>query len=96
MTETLKEQVREQVERLVTVSDRGQHLAMVLQAMEDAEKDLAQYKAEHKSRMETLLRQKQRLQFEILTGQMSLIEEVPAAPSNGHSNGSKPAAEASQ
>ena len=83
----LKSEVREQVERLVTCSDRGQHLALVLQAIDDAEKDLAHFRIEHKARLENLMRQKAQLQFEILTGQMSLIEEVPQAESVAPTNG---------
>ena len=57
---------------------QAQRLALILQAIEDAEREMADYRAEHKSRLERLQKQAWQLRNEILGGQMPLEGEPPA------------------
>lgn len=58
------------------MNDKAKQLAMVLQAIEDAEREMADYRTDYKARMERLLNSARILRNEILTGQESLPIEA--------------------
>lgn len=57
-------------------SNQAKRIALILKAMDDANEALAEFKADHKARMETLQKELNALTYEILTGQQSLPMEV--------------------
>ena len=57
------------------MNTQAQRLAMILQAIEDAEREMADYRADFKSRVERLQKQAWQLRNEILSGQMTLEAE---------------------
>lgn len=67
----------------------GQKLAMILQAIEDAEREKEDYNKAWKSRMQNLTTQAWATRCEILGGQMELPVEPPP---NGHATGKDAAA----
>jgi len=67
----------------------GTKLAMILQAIEDTEREKKDYDKSWKSRMQNLETQAWATRTEILSGQMPLIPEPPL---NGHATGKDAAA----
>ena len=60
-------------------TDKARQLAMILQAIEEAEREMADYRASHKERMETLHHEAWKLRCEILSGQKTLPMEPETA-----------------
>lgn len=56
---------------------KSRQFAMLLQAIDEEERALASYKADHKARMETLYQELQKLKMDELTGQLSLVPDPP-------------------
>lgn len=58
--------------------DRAQQLAMILQAIEDAEQEMSEYRAAHKDRIERLRGEAFKLRNAILFGQLTITEAAEA------------------
>ena len=58
--------------------DRAQRLAMLLQAIEDCDREFKDEKREYLERRNRLVSDAYRLRREIIDGQMTLLEEKPA------------------
>jgi hypothetical protein len=56
--------------------DRAHQLALILQAIEDLEREKADFNADHKARMERLQKHAWQLRNDILSGQLSLVVEA--------------------
>lgn len=59
---------------------RSKRFAMILQAIEDAEEDMANYRKDHASRMDTLRKELRALKMDELTGQLQLVPDPPDTP----------------
>lgn len=55
--------------------NQAQRLAMLLQAIDDAEAERAEYMTEHKDRVMRLRNEASKLKREILTGQLTLVPD---------------------
>lgn len=58
--------------------DRAKQLAMILQAIDDAEMEFAEYKTDFKKRMTTLVNHAAQLKRDILSGQLTIMD-IPHA-----------------
>jgi hypothetical protein len=87
MTPDEKDRIKATLEVMVGENDRARLLALALQAVEDLEEEKAEWNAEYKARMETLLQSARKLRREILTGQQRLPLEPPEQKPNGAEKG---------
>jgi hypothetical protein len=67
-------------------SEKLRTLALIMKAIDDAEEELSEFKAEIKSRVETLTRQANAIRYEVLSGQQALPLEGTCVESDSPNN----------
>jgi predicted metal-dependent hydrolase len=68
------------------MANQAEHLALILQAIEDVDREMANYRVDYKARRETLEQQAWKLRNQILSGQLTItdvMEKVAAQVNAG-------------